>query len=139
MSNEQAKQVLEKGIAAARAGQNAEARRLLQEAVKRDPRSESAWLWLSSVAKDDKERIFCLKQLLAINPDNENAIKGLRQLGIGGEEDRDSSPVSASMPGRGQSQSASQSQTQPPQVGVPLVDEQRLNASMPQLDPSLAS
>src|SRR5215813_4715036 len=96
MANEQAKQVLQQGIAAARAGQNAEARRLLQEAVKRDPKSESAWLWLSSVAKDDKERIFCLKQLLAINPNNENAIKGLRQLGVGVEGDRDSGPVSAS-------------------------------------------
>src|SRR5258708_8641093 len=139
MSNEQAKQVLQQGIAAARAGQNAEARQLLQEAVKRDPRSESAWLWLSSVAKDDKERIFCLKQLLAINPENENAIKGLRQLGIGGEPERSSGPASASMPDRSQSQSPSQSQAQPPQVGVPLVDEQRLNASMSKLDPILAS
>src|SRR3954451_4679688 len=93
MANEQAKQILQQGIAAARAGQQAEARQLLQEAVKRDPRSESAWLWLSSVAKDDKERIFCLKQLLAINPDNENAIKGLRQLGIG--DDSDSGYVSS--------------------------------------------
>src|SRR5258706_4224731 len=86
MANEQAKQVLQQGIAAARAGQQAQARQLLQEAVKRDPQSEPAWLWLSSVAKDDKERIFCLKQLLAINPNNENAIKGLRQLGVGVED-----------------------------------------------------
>src|SRR5512146_826638 len=84
MANEQAKHLLQQGIAAARAGQQAQARHLLQEAVKRDPRSEPAWLWLSSVAKDDQERIFCLKQLLAINPNNENAIKGLKQLGVGG-------------------------------------------------------
>src|SRR5260221_14232240 len=83
MANEQAKQLLQQGIAAARAGQQAQARKFLQEAVKRDPRSESAWLWLSSVAQDDQERAFCLKQLLSINPNNEHALKGLRQLGIG--------------------------------------------------------
>src|SRR5258707_5813392 len=82
MANEQAKQVLQQGIAAARAGQQAQARQLLQEAVKRDPKSKAAWLWLSSVAKDNQERIFCLKQLLALDPNDENAIKGLKQLGV---------------------------------------------------------
>ena len=60
MSTEKAKQSLQQGIAAAKAGQQAQARQFLQEAVKLDPRSESAWLWLSSVARDDKERRFCL-------------------------------------------------------------------------------
>src|SRR5437016_3329546 len=85
MANEQAKQLLQQGIAAAKAGQPAEARQLLQQAVRSDPSSEAAWLWLSSVAKDDQERIFCLKKLLEINPNNENAIKGLQQLGVGPE------------------------------------------------------
>src|SRR5436190_16452601 len=109
MSNEQAKQVLQQGIAAARAGQNVEARQLLQEAVKRDPQSETAWLWLSSVAKDDKERIFCLKQLLNINPNNENAIKGLRQLGIGPGGAAASSPEAA---------------VSTQAAGTPVIDEQ---------------
>src|SRR5215470_17625668 len=117
MANEQAKQVLQQGIAAARAGQQAEARQLLQEAVKRDPRSEAAWLWLSSVARDNAERIFCLKQLLSINPNNENAIKGLKQLGV---------TVEAGTP------------PAPTKAGVPQIDAQRLNASMGQLDPILA-
>src|SRR5260221_13510389 len=102
MANEQAKQLLQQGIAAARAGQQAQARKLLQEAVKRDPRSESAWLWLSSVAKDDQERAFCLKQLLSINPNNEHALKGLKQLGEGVQQ-AGTSPAQAS-------------------AGVPLVD-----------------
>src|SRR5258706_10062108 len=92
MANEQAKQLLQQGIAAAKAGQPAEARQLLQQAVKRDPTNESAWLWLSSVAKDDQERIFCLKKILEINPNNENAIKGLRQVGGGPEPRRDPTP-----------------------------------------------
>src|SRR5512146_2564904 len=96
MANEQAKNLLQQGIAAARAGQPAQARQLLQEAVKRDPRSEPAWLWLSSVAKDYQERIFCLKQLLAINPNNENAIKGLKQLGVGAAGAAAPSPSAAS-------------------------------------------
>src|SRR5258708_14435932 len=116
MANEQAKQLLQQGIAAARAGQQAQARKLLQEAVKRDPRSESAWLWLSSVAKDDQERTFCLKQLLTINPNNENAIRGLKQLGVN---------VEAGAP------------PPPPAAGVPQVDDQKLSASIAQLDPIL--
>src|SRR4051812_4464085 len=114
MSNEQAKQVLQQGIAAARAGNKAEARQLLQEAVKRDPKSETAWLWLSSVAKDNNEAIFCLKQLLAINPNNDMANKKLKELGV-------SAPAAAAQP----------------TATVPLVDDQRLNASMSQLDPIL--
>ena len=116
MANEQAKQVLQQGIAAARAGQQAQARQLLQEAVKRDPKSKAAWLWLSSVAKDNQERIFCLKQLLALDPNDENAIKGLKQLGV---------QVTAGAP------------PAPPSAGIPLVDEQKLNTSMAQLDPIL--
>jgi tetratricopeptide (TPR) repeat protein len=114
MANEQAKQILQQGIAAARAGQQAQARQLLQEAIRRDPQSEAAWLWLSSVAKDNQERIFCLKQLLSINPSNENAIKGLKQLGVSVE-----------------------SATQAPASTVPAVDERKLTASMQQLDPFL--
>src|SRR5947209_4680450 len=116
MANEQAKQVLQQGIAAARAGQQTQARQLLQEAVKRDPKSKAAWLWLSSVAKDNQERIFCLKQLLALDPNDDNAIKGLKQLGV---------QVTAGAP------------PAPPTAGVPMIDEQKLNASMTQLDPIL--
>src|SRR5258706_2128120 len=110
MSNEQAKQVLQNGIAAARAGQQAQARLMLQEAVKRDPRSEVAWLWLSSVAKDNQERIFCLKQLLTINPQNEHALKGLKALGISTE-------------------TAAQ-----PTSGIPVPDDKKLGVSMQQID-----
>ncbi len=82
VSQEQAIQFLQQGIAAARAKQNEEARRLLQNAIRLDPANETAWLWLSSVARDNKERVFCLRQLLQINPQNEMAIKGLKALGV---------------------------------------------------------
>ncbi|MBN1967080.1 MAG: tetratricopeptide repeat protein [Anaerolineae bacterium] len=73
---------LQQGIAAAKAKQNDEARRLLQNAIRLDPANEAAWLWLSSVAKDQNERVFCLRQLLQINPRNEMALKGLAALGV---------------------------------------------------------
>lgn len=82
MAQDRVKQLLQQGIAAAKANQKDQARQILQRAVKLDPRNETAWLWLSSVAGSDQERIFCLKQLYAINPNNEMAIKGLRAFGI---------------------------------------------------------
>ena len=107
MANEQARKVLQQGIAAARAGQQAQAQQLLREAVRRDPQSAAA---------DPKERLFCLRKLLEINPNNENALKGLRALGI-------SDPAAA--------------QAQPT-TSIPLPDEARINASMQQLDALLA-
>lgn len=93
MSTDQAKQLLQQGIAAARASQPAQARQLLQESIKRDPRNEAAWLWLSSVAKDAAERAFCLRKVLELNPANENAVKGLRAMGI-----QDAAPGTSSVP-----------------------------------------
>lgn len=86
MAQDRVKQLLQQGIAAAKAGQKDQARQILQQAVKIDPRNETIWLWLSSVAKDDKERIFCLKQILSINPQSELAIKGLQALGVAPEQ-----------------------------------------------------
>src|SRR5438132_1243829 len=73
--------LLQRGIAAARAGQADEARRLLAQAIQQNPRSENAWLWMSSVVQTDDQRIHCLRSVLALNPNNEFAIRGLRALG----------------------------------------------------------
>lgn len=82
MGQESLNQMLHQGIAAARAGQREAARSILQNVVRLDPRNEIAWMWLSSVAADDTERLFCLKKLLEVNPANEFALKGLRALGV---------------------------------------------------------
>lgn len=58
------------GIDAFRAGKRDEARKLLLTAVKQNPDSESAWGWLYNVTENDRERIYCLKQVLRINPSN---------------------------------------------------------------------
>lgn len=82
MGQESLNQLLHQGIAAARSGQRETARGILQNVVRLDPRNEIGWMWLSSVAADDSERLFCLRKLLEINPANEFALKGLRALGI---------------------------------------------------------
>jgi tetratricopeptide (TPR) repeat protein len=72
-----ARDLRQRGIQTAKAGQKDEARDLLQRSIRLDPTNEAAWLWLASVARDNRERIFCLQKLLEINPDNENARKAL--------------------------------------------------------------
>src|SRR5690606_15187850 len=81
MAEDQAKMFLRQGIAAAKEGRADAARNLLRQAVRAYPQDETAWLWLSSVAPDDRERVFCLKQVLALNPHHEFALKGLAALG----------------------------------------------------------
>ena len=136
MANDQAKQVLQQGIAAARNGEKDRARALLQEAVRRDPRSEAAWLWLSSVANDTAERVFCLRKLLEINPNNENAIKGLRTLGISDDSPAASTvaeaPQAALLRRIGPAASAEVA-TPAAAPAIPLPDENRLKASVERL------
>jgi tetratricopeptide (TPR) repeat protein len=52
---------------------NNEARRLLIEVVRLNPRHEQAWLALASVLTDMPQAIDCLKRVLALNPNNATA------------------------------------------------------------------
>ncbi len=72
--------LLASAIAAAKAGNKAEARRLLSQITRQDPNNESAWLWLSGVVEDDHQRIQCLEKVLKINPANPHALRGLAVL-----------------------------------------------------------
>ena len=63
----------ERAAVAVRTRQLEEARRLLFEAVKLNPRHEQAWLALASVLTDMDQVIDCLGRVLAINPDNQTA------------------------------------------------------------------
>jgi hypothetical protein len=72
--------LLEQGIRAAKAGDKAEARALLSRAVRRRPESEAAWLWLSSVMDTPQGKAHCLRQVLALNPENRAAQRGLAAL-----------------------------------------------------------
>ncbi len=80
MTVDRAKALRVEGIAAAKAGDTGEARRLLQQAIRLEPGSEAAWLWMASVAVNPRERLFCLQKTLQINPDNTTARKALTAL-----------------------------------------------------------
>ena len=77
--------LLQQGIAAAKAGEKEKAYQILSRATQDSASAEQAWLWLSSVLEQDSERLFCLDNVLHINPNNEPAKRGstfLRQKGI---------------------------------------------------------
>lgn len=68
-----AETLYERATVAVRTRQLEEARRLLFEAVKLNPRHERAWLALASVLTDMDQVIDCLQRVLAINPENQTA------------------------------------------------------------------
>lgn len=80
MANDEARALRQQGIAAAKAGQKDEARSLLQQAIRLEPNSEAGWMWLASVARDQRERVFALQKLLELNPGNATARQALDTL-----------------------------------------------------------
>ena len=72
--------LVERGIAAVKQGEHAQARTLFADALGRDPRHEIAWLWLSGEVATDAERRFCLEQVIAVNPAHRGAQLGLAYL-----------------------------------------------------------
>jgi len=72
--------LLKQGIAALKAGRKKEAHRLLTQVVEQDERNEMAWLWLSGAADTDENRRTCLENVLAINPNNGIAQRGMMAL-----------------------------------------------------------
>jgi tetratricopeptide (TPR) repeat protein len=82
VGSERALELQEQGIQAAKAGNKDEARRLLQQSLRINGRSETAWLWLASVSRTPRERVLCLQKVLQIDRDNETAVKAVEALGI---------------------------------------------------------
>ncbi len=72
--------LLKQGIATLKAGRKAEAHKLLMQVTQQDERNETAWLWLSGAVDTDEERRTCLENVLAINPNNGVARRGLESL-----------------------------------------------------------
>ncbi len=71
------KNVLQQGIAAAKAGQPARAREYLTRAVKLEPCNVQAWLWLSAVLEAPEARERCLERVLSLDPTQAQARRGL--------------------------------------------------------------
>lgn len=72
--------LLQQGITMYRNGKRDEARKIFIAVVKQSPDNERAWGWMYDTSNVDKERIYCLRQMLRINPKNEKASQLLNQL-----------------------------------------------------------
>ncbi len=72
---------MREGIQAVKAGQREKARALLTQVVEQDEHNEQAWLWLSGAVETDEDRRICLENVLALNPNNTAAQRGLAKLG----------------------------------------------------------
>lgn len=73
-------QTFQDGVNAFKAGNLDEARKIFIATVKAEPNNENAWGWLYQVAKNDNEKIECLKKMLTINPGNKKAKELLDDL-----------------------------------------------------------
>ncbi len=100
MATDDIERLLNAGIQAAKAGNKAEARRLLEQVLDKDDNNEAAWMWYASVAETPRKRQICLETVLEINPNNQQARQALEKLaplsstGSPGSQPR-SEPVSA--------------------------------------------
>ncbi|HMR99189.1 MAG TPA: hypothetical protein PKE62_08025 [Anaerolineales bacterium] len=71
---------LQKAIQLVKEGNKIDGGRILAKLVKAEPNNEQAWLWLSTCVVPSEQKYFCLNKVLAINPNNSNALKALAQL-----------------------------------------------------------
>jgi hypothetical protein len=71
---------LSDAIATIKAGRREEGRVMLTRILVQEGNNVTALLWMSEVAKTPEERRACLKRILAIDPDNAPARKGLELL-----------------------------------------------------------
>ena len=72
--------LLQQAIELAQAGNQAEAESLLKQVVAQEPGNEAAWMWLSGVTRSRQVKIRALQQVLAINPENQLAQRGLARF-----------------------------------------------------------
>ncbi len=70
-------ELVQQGLAAARVGDVADARRLLEAATQQNPESIEAWLGLAGVVEPLTEKAACFNRVLALDPENPEAKAGL--------------------------------------------------------------
>ncbi len=74
---------LEEAIQVIRAGDTEQGRQMLEKILEVEENNEEVWLWLSSVVDNDEDREICLENVLALNPNNVVAQRGLEALQSG--------------------------------------------------------
>jgi hypothetical protein len=71
---------LQAGIEALKANRKGRAQELLMQAVKQDPKSEAAWLWLAAAMDENHKKKACLERALSINPGRQSTYDALARL-----------------------------------------------------------
>ena len=72
--------LLQEGIAAVRAGDTEEARKLFRRAIELDPQNPQAWLWLSTVTEGTADKKAYLEEALRLDPSLEEARLALQKI-----------------------------------------------------------
>ena len=86
-------ELLQRAKNAVKAGDKGTAQRFLLQVIKQNPRSGTAWLWLSAIVDDPIRERDCLEQVLRINPNSEVAKRHLDRL----REEGRSRPISSNI------------------------------------------
>jgi len=73
-------ELLNAGIAAAKAKDEVKAIKLLTDVVQTDPNSELGWLWLGLCVSIPERREYCFRKVLRINPNNAEARRQIELL-----------------------------------------------------------
>jgi hypothetical protein len=71
---------LKQAIELAKSGKKVEAAQLLSVIIKEQPDNEAAWLWMATCLKSNQQKLYCLNQALALNPDNETTINAIKKI-----------------------------------------------------------
>ena len=120
---EQAAQLSQAGIRAAKSGRNAEARSLLRQSLQLNDANEQAWLWLAAAVESPGERRVCLETVLELNPENAVARRALARL------DHDSSSaISKAVDNR--TPAVSSKMRQPTRRSIPLLSQRNIWATV---------
>jgi tetratricopeptide (TPR) repeat protein len=69
--------IYHEAVSAIRGGERARARDLLTRLLKTGQENAAYWVWMSAVVDTPKERLYCLKEALRIDPHNAAARRGL--------------------------------------------------------------
>lgn len=74
-------ELYQQALTAIHSGDFVKARELLSRLLKTDRKNVDYWLWMSTVVESQKDRVYCLREVLAIDPENQDAALGLRIMG----------------------------------------------------------
>lgn len=75
--------MFQEALTAIHAGDRLRARDLLTRLLQNVKDNPEYWIWMSTVVDTVKERIYCLKEALRLDPQNAAAKRGLSILGAG--------------------------------------------------------